>query len=185
MKTKLISTPVEGLLVVEIDAFRDDRGYFIEYWNEGSFSDAGFPDVKFVQNNESESAYKVLRGLHYQDKTAPMDKLVRCSSGAILDVAVDLRVDSSTFARWFAVELSEENLKQLWVPVGFAHGFATLSEKAKVQYMCTGFYTPQAEGSIRWDDPDVKVDWPYKDAVVSEKDGKAPTLKEYLTQPAF
>jgi dTDP-4-dehydrorhamnose 3,5-epimerase len=185
LKTNLVPTPLEGVFVVEIDAFRDDRGYFIEYWNERTFRDAGFPEVEFVQNNESQSSYKVLRGLHYQDKTAPMGKLVRCSSGSILDVAVDLRVDSATFGNWFAVELNENNLKQLWVPVGFGHGFATLSETAKVQYMCTGLYTPESEGAVRWDDGDIAIDWPYADPVVSDKDSKAPTLKDYLKQPAF
>jgi dTDP-4-dehydrorhamnose 3,5-epimerase len=185
MKTTLTPTPLDGVLVVEIDAFRDDRGYFIEFWNERTFSEAGFPDERFVQNNESESSHKVLRGLHYQDTTAPMGKLVRCSSGAILDVAVDLRVKSPTFGKWFSIELNEQNLKLLWVPVGFGHGFATLSERAKVQYMCTGLYTPEAEGSVRWNDPDVNVSWPYDDPIVSGKDNEAPSLKDYLKSPAF
>jgi dTDP-4-dehydrorhamnose 3,5-epimerase len=185
LKTQLVATPIEDLFVIEIDAFRDDRGYFIEYWNERSFDEAGFPDVTFVQNNESLSSKKVLRGLHYQTTAAPMGKLVRCSSGSILDVAVDLRVDSPTFGKWFAVELNEENLKQLWVPVGFGHGFATLSEQARVQYMCTGFYAPESEGSVRWDDPDLAIEWPHKDPIISEKDGKAPSLKDYLKEPAF
>jgi dTDP-4-dehydrorhamnose 3,5-epimerase len=185
LKTKLVATPLEDVCVVEIDAFKDDRGYFIEFWNEATFRDAGFPDVTFVQSNESESSQKVLRGLHYQDMTAPMGKLVRCSSGAILDVAVDLRAESRTFGKWFSVELNEDNQKQLWVPVGFGHGFATLSEKAKVQYMCTGLYAPESEGSVRWDDPDLSIVWPHSDPVVSEKDAKAPALKEYLRHPAF
>jgi dTDP-4-dehydrorhamnose 3,5-epimerase len=185
LKTTLVPTPLADVFVVEIDAFRDDRGYFMEFWNEATFREAGFPDVTFVQSNESESAHKVLRGLHYQDLTAPMGKLVRCSSGSILDVAVDLRANSSTFGKWFSVELSEQNLKQLWVPVGFGHGFATLSSTAKVQYMCTGLYAPKAEGSVRWDDPDINIAWPFPDPIVSEKDARAPTLQDYLSNPAF
>lgn len=185
MKTIVYFTPLEGVLVVEIEYFRDERGFFIEAYHEWSFAEAGFPGVRFVQDNHSRSGAKVLRGLHYQDMTAPMGKLVRCTVGAIFDVAVDLRVGSPTFGKWFAVGLSAENMKQLWVPPGFAHGFATLSEVAEVQYKCSGFYTPSSEGALWWNDPDVGIKWPYNDPVLSKKDQNAPSLQDYLKNPAF
>lgn len=142
-------------------------------------------DVEFVQDNHSRSGPKVLRGLHYQDMTVPMGKLVRCTQGRILDVAIDLRVGSPTFAQWVGVELDDQNLRQLWVPPGFAHGFVTLSESADVQYKCSGYYAPSAEGAVRWNDPEIGVDWPINDPVVSAKDAGNPTLRQYLERPAF
>jgi dTDP-4-dehydrorhamnose 3,5-epimerase len=138
-----------------------------------------------VQDNHSLSARGVLRGIHYQDLSAPMDKLVRCSRGAILDVAVDLRAGSPTFGRWVAVELSDENARQLFVPVGFGHAFLTLSEQAEVQYKCSGYYTPKAEGAVRWDDPELAIDWPFEGPLVSAKDQAAQSLAAYCAQPAF
>jgi len=126
-----------------------------------------------------------LRGLHYQDMTAPMGKLVRCTLGRIFDVAVDLRVGSPSFGKWFAIELSAENKKQLYVPVGFAHGFATLSEYAEVQYKQTGFYSPPSEGALLWSDPDIGVDWPIANPTLSKRDRNGMSLKEYLKNPAF
>ena len=123
--------------------------------------------------------------MHYQDMTAPMGKLVRCTDGRILDVVVDLRVGSPTFARWVAEELSEENMRQLWCPPGCAHGFITLSDSAQVQYKCSGYYTPSAEGAIVWNDPDLAIEWPISTPQLSEKDQSAPTLKDYLEKPAF
>ncbi len=184
MKTILVPTPLEGVFVVEIEYFRDERGFFIEAYHKRAFAEAGL-DIEIVQYNHSRSGAKVLRGLHYQDMTAPMGKLVRCTVGAIFDVAVDLRVGSPTFGKWSGVELTAENMKQLWVPPGFAHGFATLSEVAEVQYGCTGFYTPLSEGALLWSDPDVGVEWPHLDPVLSTKDQNNPTLRQYLEKPAF
>jgi len=140
---------------------------------------------EFVQDNHSRSAHGVLRGIHYQDMSAPMAKLVRCTLGRILDVAVDLRAGSPTFGRWWAAELSADNRRQLLVPVGFGHAFLTLSDIAEVQYKCSGYYTPAAEGAIAWNDPEVAIDWPIKDPTVSAKDRGAPTLEAYRTSPAF
>ena len=140
---------------------------------------------EFVQDNHSRSAHGVLRGIHYQDMSAPMAKLVRCTLGRILDVAVDLRAGSPTFGRWWAAELSADNRRQLLVPVGFGHAFLTLSDIAEVQYKCSGYYTPAAEGAIAWNDPEVAIDWPIKDPTVSAKDRGAPTLEAYRKRPAF
>jgi dTDP-4-dehydrorhamnose 3,5-epimerase len=175
---------LEGVLLVDTEFFRDARGFFIENWHRRNFTEAGL-DVEFLQDNHSGSLGGVLRGLHYQDMTAPMGKLVRCTVGRILDVAVDLRVGSSTLGGWVAEELSEENMRQLWCPPGFAHGFLTLSDSAQVQYKCSGYYTPSAEGAIRWNDPDVAIEWPISTPQLSGKDENAPTLKEYLEKPAF
>src|SRR5215471_14061493 len=145
MKTHVTTTPLQGVLVVNIDFFRDERGFFIESWNKRDFEKVGLQS-EFVQDCHSRSMYRVIRGLHYQDLRAPTAKLVRCTVGKILDVAVDLRVESPTFGRYYTIELSAENKTQLFVPVGFAHGFATLAEVCEVQYKQTGYYVPQAEG---------------------------------------
>ncbi len=127
----------------------------------------------------------MLRGIHYQDMQSPQVKLVRCTVGRILDVVVDLRAGSPTFGQWVAEELSSDNMWQMLVPVGFGHGFATLSEFAEVQYKCTDYYTPAAEGAVIWNDPDMGIPWPYADPILSGKDQKAKSLKEYLQSPAF
>jgi len=184
MKTRLIETPLPDLVVVEIDYFQDERGFFIESWHKRDFAAAGL-DLEFVQEGHSRSSQSVLRGLHYQDMTAPMGKLLRCTLGRIFDVAVDLRVSSPTFGKWLGLELSADNKKQLYVPVGFAHGFATLSEFAEVQYKQTGFYTPSSEGTIAWNDPDVGVEWPIADPVLSKRDQDGMSLQAYLKKPAF
>lgn len=184
MKTHLIPTPIADLVVVEIDYFRDERGFFIESWHQRDFAAAGL-DLTFVQEGHSRSGYKVLRGLHYQDLTAPMGKLLRCTVGRIFDVAVDLRPSSATYGRWFGVELSAENQRQLYVPVGFAHGFATLSEVAEVQYKQTGFYTPPSEGTIAWNDPDIGIEWPFTDPILSKRDQSGMSFKDYCARPAF
>jgi dTDP-4-dehydrorhamnose 3,5-epimerase len=175
---------LEGVLLIETDYFRDERGFFIESWHQQRFAEHGL-DVRLVQDNHSRSARGVLRGLHYQDMTAPMGKLVRCTVGRVLDVAVDLRVGSPTFGQWLAEELSEDNMRQLWIPPGFGHGFLTLSESADVQYKCSGYYTPSAEGSVAWNDPEIGVDWPIADPLVSRRDGSAQSLKDYVSRPAF
>ncbi len=180
----LHSTPLSGVLVIEPRVFRDARGFFLESYHQRDLAAAGLTDT-FVQDNHSRSAYGVLRGLHYQDMTAPMGKLVRCTRGSIFDVAVDVRVGSPTFGQWFGVELTEDNFKQLWVPVGFAHGFVTLSEVADVQYKCTNFYTPAAEGSLCWDDPQIGIRWPVAAPTLSARDQHARSLADYLQAPAF
>ena len=184
MKTNLTQTPLEDLVVIDIDYFEDERGFFIESWNQREFAAAGL-DLQFVQDSHSRSNQGVLRGLHYQDMTAPMGKLVRCTLGAVFDVAVDLRVTSPSFGKWFGVELSEKNKRLIYVPVGFAHGFATLSDVAEIQYKQTGFYAPPAEGSLRWDDPDIGVDWPLANPVLSNRDQNGMSLAEYKQHPAF
>lgn len=184
MKTHLVPTPLDGLVVVEIDYFQDERGFFIESWHKRDFASAGL-DIEFVQEGHSRSGQGVLRGLHYQDMTAPMGKLLRCTVGRIFDVAVDLRVRSPTFGRWFGLELSADNKKQVYVPVGFAHGFATLSEFAEVQYKQTDFYTPSSEGTLSWNDPEVGIQWPTTNPTLSKRDQNGMSLKDYLKKPAF
>lgn len=184
MKTRVTATPLSGLLVVEIDFPRDERGFFIETWNKRDFAAAGLYD-EFVQDSHSSSRFGVLRGLHYQDLRAPMAKLVRCTAGRVLDVAVDLRVSSPTFGQSFSVELNIENKLQLYVPVGFAHGFATLSEYGELQYKQTGFYAPDTEGGIAWNDQEVGIRWPYDNPLLSERDRRLKSLAEYRLNPAF
>ena len=184
MKTQVIKTPLADLVVVHIDYFKDARGFFIESWNKKDFAQAGLAQ-DFVQDSHSRSGYGVLRGLHYQDMRAPLGKLVRCSVGRILDVAVDLRVNSKTFGKWFSIELSSENQTQVYVPVGFAHGFAALSEICEVQYKQTDFYRPDCEGGIAWNDPDVGVQWPYQNPILSKRDETQPSLRQYVQNPAF
>lgn len=184
MSITISATPLSGVLVIEPRVFRDTRGFFTESYHQRSLEQAGFYEV-FVQDNHSRSTYGVLRGLHFQNLTAPMGKLVRCTRGAIFDVAVDLRVGSPTFSQWYGVELTEDNFKQLWVPVGFAHGFVTLTEVADVQYKCTNFYQPMAEGSIRWNDEQVGIRWPIAELTLSHKDQQAGFLTDYLIAPAF
>ena len=184
MKTHLTETPLPGLVIVNIDHFQDERGFFIETWHKRDFSAAGLP-FEFVQDSHSRSSYRVIRGMHYQDMRAPMAKLVRCTVGSILDVAVDLRVSSPTFGKWFSIELTAENKSQLFVPIGFAHGFAALSEVCEVQYRQTEFYRPETEGGVAWNDPDIGIEWPFRDPILSTRDQKAPTLQDYLKKPAF
>ena len=184
MKTHLIKTPLPDLIIIEIDYFQDERGFFIESWHKRDFAAAGL-DLEFVQEGHSRSAYGVLRGMHYQNMMAPMGKLVRCTVGRIFDVAVDLRVSSPTFGKWFGIDLSAENKKQIYVPVGFVHCFATLSDFAEVQYKQTGFYTPPSEGTLAWNDPDVAIEWPISNPILSRRDQNGVSLKEYLKNPAF
>jgi dTDP-4-dehydrorhamnose 3,5-epimerase len=184
MKPLLTPTPLADLVVLDIDHFEDERGFFIEAWHKRDFAEAGLV-LEFVQENHSRSCYGVLRGLHYQNMTAPLGKLLRCTIGRIFDVAVDLRVSSPTLGKWFGIELSADNKKQLWIPIGFAHGFATLSDVAEVQYLQTGYYTPSAEGGIRWDDSDIGIQWPIANPILSKRDQNAMSLKDYLKNPAF
>ncbi len=184
MAIHLTPTKLDGVVLIDTDFFRDERGFFIEVWHRQRYaeSDLGY---EFVQDNHSRSAQKVLRGLHYQDTTAPMGKLVRCTAGSILDVAVDLRIASPTFGQWVSVELSAENMRQIMVPEGFGHGFVTLSDFAEVQYKCTGLYTPESEGTVAWDDPEIGIEWPFADPILSARDQKGMSLEEYRQEPAF
>ncbi len=184
MKTHVTPTPLAGLVVVDIDHAKDDRGFFLESWNKKDFAAAGLTD-DFVQDNHSASVAGVIRGMHYQDMQAPMAKLVRCTVGRILDVAIDLRASSPTFGKWFSIELSAENKRLVYIPVGFAHGYATLSDYCEVQYKQTGYYRPDAESGISWNDPDIAIAWPYESPVVSKKDQHQPSFREYRKRPAF
>lgn len=172
-------TDLPEVLVIEPRVFGDERGYFFESFNVHSFSDIAGINCAFVQDNHSRSAKGVLRGLHYQIQR-PQGKLVRVVEGAIFDVAVDIRKGSPTFGLWAGVELSAENKKQLWVPPDFAHGFVVMSESAQVLYKATEYYAPEHERSIRWNDPDIGIDWPDNSIspLLSEKDKNASLLAE-------
>ena len=171
---------IAGLKVIEPAVFGDARGYFMETYNYNDFKEAGI-DCEFVQDNQSASKKGVLRGLHFQINY-PQDKLVRVVNGEVFDVAVDLREGSETFGKWFGVTLSAENKKQFFIPKGFAHGFAVLSEEAIFQYKCDEYYAPDYEGAICYDDPDLGIDWklPLEDVILSEKDKKHPRLRDAI-----
>ena len=177
-------TKLEGVLLIDTKFFRDERGFFIESYHKQRFAEHGIT-AEFVQDNHSGSRQGVLRGLHYQDLTAPMGKLVRCTAGRVQDVAVDLRVGSPTCGQWVDVELSAENMRQMWIPPGFGHGFVTLSEYAEVQYKCSGFYAPKTEGVVAWNDPDLAIDWKVREPQLSGRDAKGMSFKAYLERPAF
>lgn len=176
----VIKTDIEGVVIIEPKVFGDNRGYFFESFNARDFEAQTGQKIDFVQDNESKSCYGVVRGLHFQKGDKAQSKLVRVVSGAVLDVAVDIRPDSPTFGKYVSVELTAENHRQFFIPKGFAHGFAVLSPEAVFQYKCDEFYYPEAEGAIAWDDPDLAIDWriPAEDVVLSEKDKKQPRLKE-------
>lgn len=176
---KFTNTKIEGMFLVEPAVFEDNRGYFMETYNENDFKDAGY-DLTFVQDNQSKSSKGVLRGLHLQ-VNYPQGKLVRVIKGEVFDVGVDLRKDSDTYGEWFGAILSDENKKQLFIPEGFAHGFLVLSDEAEFVYKCTKFYHGDDEGGIKWDDPDIGIDWPLDDIdeiILSDKDKEWKTLKE-------
>lgn len=176
---KITRTDIEGLVVIEPRVFGDSRGYFFESFSQREFENE-VGQVRFVQDNESKSSYGVVRGLHFQKPPHTQSKLVRVVKGRVLDVAVDLRRDSKTYGQYFSVELTEDNHFQLFIPKGFAHGFAVLSEEAVFQYKCDEFYAPESEGAIAWDDPDIGVDWkiPEDKVILSEKDKKHPAFKD-------
>ncbi len=185
MDIRVVPTALEGVVIVETAFVRDDRGFFIESYHEARYAEHGLAR-RFVQHNHSQSRRGVLRGIHLQDQTAPMEKLVRCTAGRIFDVAVDLRAGSPGFGRWVGVELSAENMKQVFVPAGFGHAFLTLSDSADVQYRCTNYYTPSAEACIAWNDPEVGVAWPIQEPpVLSRRDTSGMSLRDYLRNPAF
>ncbi|HSI50738.1 MAG TPA: dTDP-4-dehydrorhamnose 3,5-epimerase [Ideonella sp.] len=157
---KVLQTEIEGVLIFEPRVFGDSRGFFYESFNQKVFDDATGGGFSFVQDNHSRSARGVLRGLHFQKPPHAQGKLVRAAAGAVFDVAVDIRKGSPTFGRWVGAELSAENHRQMWVPPGLAHGFLVLSETADFLYKTTDYYAPQAEGAVRWDDPDLAIAWP-------------------------
>lgn len=177
---EVIKTAIEGVVIIEPRVFKDDRGYFFESFSQREFEERVRP-INFVQDNESMSSYGVMRGLHFQTPPFTQSKLVRCVKGKVLDVAVDIRKGSPTYGQHVAVELSEENHRQFFVPRGFAHGFAVLSETAIFQYKCDNFYAPQADGGISIKDDSLGIDWqiPMDKALLSEKDMKHLCLKEF------
>ncbi len=175
----IVETELEGVIIIEPRVFKDDRGYFFESFSQKEFEEKVCKTV-FVQDNESKSTYGVLRGLHFQKPPYAQSKLVRVVKGKVLDVAVDIRKGSPTFGKHVAVELSAENKRQFFLPRGFAHGFAVLSEEAVFQYKCDNFYSPQSEGALAWDDPDLSIDWqiPADKVILSPKDKDHDMLKD-------
>lgn len=174
---KKISLDIEGLLVIEPDVFGDNRGFFLESYNKDKFHEIGISD-DFLQDNHSKSVKNTLRGLHFQTSPGQV-KLVRCVVGKIWDVVVDIRPESSTFGKWIGVELSKDNKKIFYVPVGFAHGFVVLSESAEVLYKVSSVYNPKTEAGIAWDDPDLMIDWKTDSPVLSERDKNNQSFAEY------
>ena len=177
---EVLKTAIEGLLIIEPTVFGDSRGYFFESYNKQRFKDETGLDIDFVQDNESMSSYGVMRGLHFQRPPFTQSKLVRCVRGKVLDVAVDIRKGSPTYGQHVAVELTEDNHRQFFVPRGFAHGFAVLSQTAVFQYKCDNFYAPQADGGISIKDDTLGIDWqiPMDKAILSDKDLKHPNLAD-------
>lgn len=179
----IIRTDIPDLLIIEPDIYGDSRGYFFESFSRRKFEEATGIKVDFVQDNESRSSYGVVRGLHFQKSPYAQAKLVRVVRGRVRDIAVDLRPDSPTFGKYHAIELSEDDHRQFFIPKGFAHGFSVLSEDAVLQYKCDEYYAPETEGGIAWNDPDLDIDWqiPEDKMIISSKDQNHPTLKEYLS----
>lgn len=184
-KITVTKTHIDGLVIIEPKVFGDNRGYFMETYNQSDMTEAGL-DLVFVQDNQSMSTKGVLRGLHFQ-KNFPQGKLVRVIKGSVFDVAVDLRSDSKTFGQWYGIELTEENKKQFYIPKGFAHGFLVLSDTAEFCYKCTDFYHPEDEGGLAWNDPEIGITWPdvigdYNGSASAEgytlKDGTALNISE-------
>ena len=173
-------TGIDGLLILEPKIFKDSRGYFFESYHQRELS-RHIPEYTFIQDNQSRSSYGVIRGLHYQKEPYAQAKLVRVIEGTVFDVAVDIRPGSSTFGRWFGIELSADNFLQLIIPGGFAHGFSVLSDHATLLYKCDQYYHPQSESGIRFDDPDLMIDWKIEPdkMLISEKDRLLPYLKKH------
>ena len=178
---KITRTKINGCLVIEPKVFGDERGFFLETFQAGRYREKAGIDLPFVQDNHSRSTKGVLRGLHFQ-KTKPQGKLVRVVRGEVFDVAVDIRKGSPTFGQWEGVWLSEENRKQFWLPPGLAHGFVVTSETADFEYKCTDYYDPTDEGCLIWNDPDVGIDWPIEEPVLSEKDQQGSLLKDLMLE---
>ena len=180
---KALATTLEGLLILEPKVFEDERGYFLETYHAQRYRESGVAPC-FVQDNLSFSQQDILRGLHFQI-SRPQTKLVHVISGEIFDVAVDIRPDSATFGKWAGIVLSEKNKRQLLIPAGFAHGFCVLSQTAHVAYKCSDFYNPADEGGIRWSDPDIGIDWPVKNPILSGKDSRLPYLADLTPDRLF
>lgn len=175
---KITKTKLEGVVIIEPDVFGDNRGFFMESWNKKNMAEVGL-DYDFVQDNHSKSTVKgTLRGIHFQKGDKAQAKLVRCVKGAVLDVAVDLRENSPTFKLWVGVELSEANKRQLLIPRGFGHGFVTLTDDVEFLYKADNYYAPEADAGIRWNDPDIGVEWGIENPILSEKDKKNLFLKD-------
>ena len=177
----VVKTPLDGVLVFEPKLFRDDRGHFAETFHHERYRAAGLT-LPFVQDNWSRSRRGTLRGLHFQTPR-PQGQLVRVTRGAVFDVAVDIRRSSPSFGKWFGLELSEENGKQLWIPPGFAHGFVALKDDTDFLYKCTEVYVPEADAGVLWNDPDIGIEWPLKDVLLSKKDAAAPKLRDSTKLP--
>ena len=175
----IIKTAIEGVVIIEPKVFADDRGYFFESFSQQRFIE-NVCNTTFVQDNESKSSYGVLRGLHYQKPPYARSKLVRVVKGSVLDVAVDIRKGSPTFSKYVAVELSQENKRQFFIPRGFAHGFVVLTQEAIFQYKCDAYYAPNYEGSVLWNDTTIGIDWKvlHQDIILSSKDTQSPLLKD-------
>ena len=179
---EIIETAIKGVFIIEPRIFKDARGYFFESFSERELEEK-IGNIHFVQDNESYSSYGVVRGLHFQKPPYSQAKIVRVIKGAVLDVAVDLRKNSPTYGQHVAVELTGDNHRQLFIPRGFAHGFSVLSNEVLFQYKCDNYYAPQSEGGIRWNDPDLNINWqiPADKVILSEKDTKHPLLKEFVS----
>jgi dTDP-4-dehydrorhamnose 3,5-epimerase len=176
MDFKFTRLEIPDLILIEHERFKDARGFFIESFRERNFLDFGIP--RFVQDNHSSSPKGILRGLHYQVEPAGVGKLIRCLKGKIFDVGVDIRKGSPTYGKWVGIELNDENNLMLYVPPGFAHGFCVLSDQADVFYKMTGYYSPEHDRAIVWNDPDIGIQWPIEEPQLSEKDARAPRLKD-------
>jgi dTDP-4-dehydrorhamnose 3,5-epimerase len=174
-------TSIDDLVVVKPQIFRDERGFFSEVYRQDQFKNLGLPET-FVQLNHSGSVKGVTRGIHFQ-WDPPMGKLMRVTVGKAFLVAVDIRQGSPTLGKWFGVEVSPENGFQIWAPAGFARGFCVLSDYAEIQYLCTGIYNNKGESGIRWDDPEIGINWPVTNPILSKKDQTAQTIKEWLQKP--
>ncbi|RLD87755.1 MAG: dTDP-4-dehydrorhamnose 3,5-epimerase [Bacteroidetes bacterium] len=177
---EIVETRISDLYVVKPTVFKDNRGYFFESYNKEVFLRSGI-DQNFVQDNESKSAKGVLRGLHFQKPPFAQGKLVRVIKGAVRDVAVDLRKSSPTYGQWASIDLTEDNKWMYWVPPGFAHGFITLEDDTVFFYKCTNVYNKSSEGAIRWDDPDLNIDWGVENPLLSDKDKVSPLFKDFVT----
>jgi dTDP-4-dehydrorhamnose 3,5-epimerase len=180
---KITNSRIPEVKIIEPQIFGDNRGYFLESYRTDKFNDAGI-DIDFLQDNISKSSKNTLRGLHYQ-KESPQAKLVKCISGTILDVAVDVRRNSKTFGQYVAIQLSEKNHKQMFIPEGFAHGFSVLSDSAIVCYKCSSYYHKESERGIRWDDPQIRINWGIDRPILSEKDRNQPLLESLTKQDLF
>jgi len=177
---EIIKTSIPDVLIIKPQVFEDSRGYFFESYNKEKFLQHGL-NQSFVQDNESKSVKNVVRGLHFQAPPFAQGKLVRVMKGAVLDVAVDIRKKSPTYGQWTSVVLTEENKWMYWVPPGFAHGFATLQDETVFFYKCTNVYNKESEGSIRWNDPDLNIDWKLENPVLSEKDQSSPFFRDFVS----